>query len=153
MSIDATAVVWWCNFLEGLHFVRLSRSFVLNVPFFPPCSLWLIFPPMLLLFLQRNWSCASVDGSLLPPTALAELTMGEHETSAGAKPHPSPQLCTLLQLFSLLLLLSYIPALQLTHQWTWIYPSCGQTGQNTKTALWSTRTAKMLTTRLWQQQY
>lgn len=42
--------------------------------------------------------------------------MGQRNTSAGTKLHPSPQLCTLLQLFSLLLLLGYIPpALQLTH--------------------------------------
>lgn len=80
--------------------------------FFLPCSFWLISSPVGLLLLQRNWSCASVDGSPLPPTALAELSMGDPNKSAEAQPHPSPQLCTLLQLFSLLLLLGYIPALQ-----------------------------------------
>lgn len=107
------SVCWFgalCNFLEGLRFVEVSRC-LSDVCLFLPCSFQSISSPVRLLLLQRNWLCASVDGSLLPPTALAERRLGEHHTSAGAQLHPSPQLCTLSQLFSLLLL-GYIPALQ-----------------------------------------
>lgn len=65
--------------------------------FFPPrhgClalsrSMWSVHTLVLLLLLQKNWLCASQDDSLLPLTALAELTMGDYRyTTDMTKLHP-----------------------------------------------------------------
>lgn len=71
------------------------------------------FDSLPLLLSQKNWSCASQDDSLLPPTALAELTVGNNKTSVATKLH----LCHLFSLFCSLhfsLPLNRIPPLQLT---------------------------------------
>lgn len=153
----------WCNFCLTCDFVASSQYCVLyfvlffsllwnlNVPFFPPrherlCSTWSIPTLVPLLLLQKNWLCASQDDSLLPPTALAELTMGDHYTTDGTELHPltlnsSVPLhsfaASLLSLSLTFLHCSWQTNESHTETLTWIYAPCGQTGRDIMTTLWS----------------
>lgn len=94
------------------------------------CSPWSL--PTLLFFLQKNWLCASQDDSLLPLTALAELTMGDHFTTDGTKTPCFYIHFSVLPSFPFLsfsLLHSSIAAdtLMKPHgKLAWICPPCGQ---------------------------
>lgn len=119
--------------------------------FFPPrhgclalsCSMWSVHTLVLLLLLQKNWLCASQDDSLLPLTALAELTMGDYRyTTDMTKLHPLHSLsCS----FSSSLSLCYIPPLQFKHS--------NETIWKTDDALHSLWTAGCDTTTTWLQNH
>lgn len=85
--------------------------------------------PHFCLVLQKNWLCASQDDSLLPPTALAEMTVEDYFNTT---------LCStcafaLLSFFDLLLLFLSLFFLLFTFlhcSWQrklmWLYAPCGQ---------------------------
>lgn len=68
------AVNFKCVSLPAQAWTPHITFFMRPIPMFLPIFL-----------LQKNWLYASQDGSLLPPTVLAELTMGDHNTSDGIK--------------------------------------------------------------------
>ncbi len=128
----------YCVFfvLKPLLWIR-----IFNVWFFPPeawtphvsCSTWSVPTLVPLLLSQKNWLCASQDDSLLPPTALAELTMGDHYTTDGTKLHPLHS--TLLSLFTLLQLLFSL-SLSLSLFVTFLYSSCKKNTNETTRKNW-----------------